>query len=391
MQNRFHVLMLTSFFNPNIGGIEKHTFYLIRGLLRKGHKVTLITSNIDPYLNSRIPYIKSDSLSVVPIPILFRPLNNPVQLGIIKQILSVDSDLIHVHDHYYYGSLISSLLKAAVKKPLIVTYHTSKLKFENPIKNFIVKTYDNFVSKYIFRQTDRIIVVVKSLIGDLIKINVPRHKIVYIPNAVDLNEFNNYDEEFYEKIKSKDGFLILFVGRLVERKGIHILLKSFQYALKEKLIPKNSRLFIVGDGILRTALKSLSIKLGIYNNVEFTGVVSREKLNSLYKACDVVVVPSLSGETTSLVIQEAIINEKPFIATKIGGILDYEEQGFWGIYVKPGDYSEIAKGLYYIYNSSADLHEKLRYNKKRYINIYSINKMVNKTIDVYKSVLEYYK
>lgn len=381
-----HIAMVCSYFNPRIGGIEKHVYYLIRGLLSRGYRVTVITSNNDPYIHVRVPFRKTNSLEIVPLPVLTRPMNNPIQLGLIKKLLSDDFDIIHVHDHYYYGSFMAALIKHIIKKPMILTYHTSKLRFHNPIKNFIVDLYENTVAKYIFNQTDKIIVVVKSVIDDLIKLKVHPDKIVYIPNAINPDEFRIIDEQLYNFLKSEYEFIILFVGRLVERKGVNILLKGFQFALQQRLIPDKSILLIVGEGPLKYFLKMLSRKLGIENHVKFEGVVSQAVLNTLYTACNLVVVPSLSGETTSLVIQEAIINEKPFIASIIGGIIEYKERGIWGIYIKPGNYIAIAKGLAYIYKNKHKIVHELKENRRKLLEECSIERMVTRTIRIYNEV-----
>ncbi len=381
-----HIMILCSYFNPRIGGIEKHVYYLLRGLLSRGYKVTVVTSDNDPYIHARIPAKKTRTLEIIPLPVLARPLNNPIQLGLIKELLSNDFDIIHVHDHYYYGSLVSALVKRIIGKPIILTYHTSRLRFHNPIKNRIVDLYENNIAKYIFRQVDKIIVVVKSVLNELIKLKVDPSKIVHIPNAIVPDEFTTIDDHLYKALKSEHEFIVLFVGRLVERKGVHILLKGFQLALRKKHIPNKSVLLIVGDGPLKYFLTKLTRKLGIENHVKFLGVVSQTVLNTLYAACDVVVIPSLSGETTSLVTQEAIVNEKPFIASVVGGIIEYKQMGIWGVYIEPGDYIAIARGLASIYKTAYEIRNKLKENKRKLLEKFSIEKMVARTIGVYNEV-----
>ena len=386
-----HVMLLCSYFNPKIGGIEKHVYYLVKGLLNEGYKVTVITSAKDPYIYARIPARRTKMLEIIPLHVVARPLNNPIQLGLTKKLLSADCDIIHVHDHYYYGSLIAALIKRIVKKPVVLTYHTSRLRFHNPLKNNVVKLYESTAVKYIFKQVDKIIVVVKSIIDDILKLGIELDKIVHIPNAIDPDEYRIIDSHLYRSFRLKYEFIVLFVGRLVERKGVHFLLKGFQLALQRKLIPNRSILLIVGDGPLKYILMKLARKLNIEDHVQFLGVVPQTTLNTLYAVCDVVIVPSISGETTSLVIQEAIINEKPFIASLVGGIVEYKEKGIWGIYTQPCNYVDIAKGLAFIHKIAHEIKDALRENKKKLLKEYSVKRMVTRTIEVYSEVYLKYR
>jgi glycosyltransferase involved in cell wall biosynthesis len=132
-------------------------------------------------------------------------------------------------------------------------------------------------------------------------------------------------------------FVILFLGRLVEIKGIEYLIQGF--AKLEKRL-KNVRLVIVGEGPLKDHLKNLTIKLGI-KNVEF-GVATGSARVYYYVNCDLFVLPSVwlpdHCEAWGMVLNEAMQFGKPVIATDaVGAVPDLVRNGVNGFVVKNSD------------------------------------------------------
>ncbi|MEM4894715.1 MAG: glycosyltransferase family 4 protein [Desulfurococcaceae archaeon] len=383
-----HVALLCSYFNFKVGGLEKHVYYLIRGLIKHGIRVTLITAYKDPYTNATIPSYEGVNLNIIPLKYYIAPFNNPLLHGLPRILSKINPDVIHVHDHYFYGSFISMFLKKIIKRPLVLTVHTSKLRYDSFWKNLISDIYDTFVSKAIFKASNKIIVVTRVMAYELISRGIPKSKLVYIPNFLTVDSLEKYDEETYEKLKTSKEFKILYVGRLVHRKGPHVLLDAFDVAQRDGIIPQNSLLMIVGKGPLEAKLKRyVEFNSNLKGKVIFWGTVADNVLSALYRASDVVVLPSLSGETTSLVLQEAILMEKPFIASLAGGIYDYLLDGFWGFYVPPGDTRALAESLGKIYKLLAEdqklVSKKVSENREKLLKTRSSENIVLKTIQTY--------
>ena len=138
------------------------------------------------------------------------------------------------------------------------------------------------------------------------------------------------------RIPSTNEPVILCLGRIVEAKGMHHLLR----ALKE--IQEEAQLVIVGDGPAINELKFLSGKLGVSSRVYFSGWLSHDKLDSLYRQCSVVVVPSVWPEPFGIVGIEAMAYQKPVVAFEVGGISQWLENGKTGFLVPCGDERELA-------------------------------------------------
>ena len=138
---------------------------------------------------------------------------------------------------------------------------------------------------------------------------------------------------------------MLFVGRLVERKGVPVLLEAWARAA----LP-NAQLVIVGDGPDRTTLETRAAALGLAETVEFRGRVTDTELGAAYSTADLFVLPAVldsRGDTEGLgvVLLEAMASHVPVLASAAGGITDVVVDGVSGVLVPPGDVTALAAGL----------------------------------------------
>jgi glycosyltransferase involved in cell wall biosynthesis len=139
---------------------------------------------------------------------------------------------------------------------------------------------------------------------------------------------------------------LLFMGRLVERKGVHLLLEALS------LLARESRplLHVVGDGPERARLQGLAGELRLVDDVVFHGFVSSEEKAERLAGCDAFVLPAVidsKGDTEGLgvVLLEAMTYGKPVIASAAGGIVDIVRDGRNGFLVPPGDASALAGAI----------------------------------------------
>jgi len=134
---------------------------------------------------------------------------------------------------------------------------------------------------------------------------------------------------------------LLFVGILIPRKGVHILLDAL-----EELSHYPWELRVVGDDKLDVryveSLKEKALRLG--NRVQFLGRVSREELSEIYVGSDLFILPSYL-EGYGIVVAEAMFNLLPTIASRVGGIPEIIRDGKEGILVPPGDKSALKRTL----------------------------------------------
>lgn len=140
--------------------------------------------------------------------------------------------------------------------------------------------------------------------------------------------------------------VILFVGRLIDWKGVNILVSSMK---KVRDTVRNARLVIVGDGPERKSLADRVKELGLEDSVTFTGQVSGMELKDYYSRASVFVLPSITvnnqTEGLGVVLLEAMASGVPVIGSNTGGIPDIIEDGVNGLLVQPGDPKALADAI----------------------------------------------
>jgi glycosyltransferase involved in cell wall biosynthesis len=126
------------------------------------------------------------------------------------------------------------------------------------------------------------------------------------------------------------GQRILFVGQLIDRKGVDVLLDALAG------LSLDFRLEVVGDGPRRAALAEQARRLGIAGRITFHGMVPQESLPDFYRRADLFVGPSRE-EPLGLVFLEAAATGCPIVATRAGGIPEILTDGDTALLVPPDD------------------------------------------------------
>ena len=139
---------------------------------------------------------------------------------------------------------------------------------------------------------------------------------------------------------------ILFVGRLIERKGVAHLIRAL--GAVRRTVP--ARLMVVGDGPERATLERLAAASGVAAYVDFRGRVSDDELRRAYAGADAFVLPSVldqrqDTEGLGVVLLEAMNYGVPVVASNIGGITDIVQHERTGLLVPPGDERALAEAL----------------------------------------------
>jgi glycosyltransferase involved in cell wall biosynthesis len=140
---------------------------------------------------------------------------------------------------------------------------------------------------------------------------------------------------------SGDDPVILFSGKLIDKKQPQLLLEAF------RLVRQASKchLLFVGDGALRESLQA-TVQTQAIPDVHFVGFLNQTELPAAYTAADILVLPSAYQETWGLVVNEAMNFELPIVVSdRVGCAADLVEEGRNGIIFKSGDVQSLAKAL----------------------------------------------
>ncbi len=238
------------------------------------------------------------------------------------------------------------------------------------------------ITKYNFH-TDAIIVISEEIEKKLKKNPfLKRKKIVFIPSGIELKRFNPETESNFRNLMNIDSntIIITHVANFQAVKGHDILFKAFQKL--SKTIKKKIKLFLVGrDTQSQQALQLIS-KHNLQNKVIPLGF--RKDVPEILKDTDIFVFPSLSEGLGSSLLQ-AMAMKKIVVASYVGGIKTYLKHMENGIAVEPGSVESLYKGLLTAIENINN--EKMKENARKTALNFDIEKVVDKTLKVYKEVL----
>ena len=144
-----------------------------------------------------------------------------------------------------------------------------------------------------------------------------------------------------------EGPLLLFVGRLVEEKGVEDFLRAL--GLVAARLPDATGL-VVGDGQERGRFEALAAELGLAGRTAFTGWAPPSEIASYYGAADVFVGPSRTGpdgwvEAQGLTFVEAMMAGVPVVASRVGGVVDAVRDGETGLLAEERAPEELAAAV----------------------------------------------
>jgi len=138
----------------------------------------------------------------------------------------------------------------------------------------------------------------------------------------------------------RKGIDVLFVGRLLEQKGVFDLIEAFAGVAERS----SCRLTFVGDGPAATRLEQRVHELGLAGRVTFCGYLEGDELAVMYRTADVLVLPSWS-EGFPTVITEAMFAGLPIVTTEVGGAIDHLVEGEHALFVRPHDVRMLSAAL----------------------------------------------
>jgi len=289
-----------------------------------------------------------------------------------------------LHGHWAFpGGYIAYIMSKFFGKPFIVTIHGGEI---NMLKKF------KFLRKIIINslnQSSAIIANSSFTKDEIIKLGSNKEKITIIkvpPNFVNVETNQEKTETFRKKFTEDHTKIVLFVGRLVELKGVEYLIRSLVEIKKIDL-----HLIIAGDGSLKNKLEKLTSSLDLENNVTFFGRADKQELGLLHSISDVFVCPSIidsqgATEGLGLVIPEAMKSGLPVVASAVGGIPDTVKNEVNGLLVEEKNPKAIANAIERIL-SDEELKKKIIENSKETVKEFSPNVIGKKYYEIFQKIL----
>jgi glycosyltransferase involved in cell wall biosynthesis len=171
-------------------------------------------------------------------------------------------------------------------------------------------------------------------------------------------------------------FVLLTAGHLIRPKGVDVLL----HALRQ--LPESVLLWIVGDGEQSDALRSMCRQLNLDGRVRFLGL--QRNVQPYMQAADLFVCPSIWAEAAGLVNIEAGACGLPVVASRVGGIPEYVNDGTTGFLVPPGDPVSLAQCIARLCCDAA-LHQSMGRNARQWATEhFSAQRRLEEYLDLYR-------
>src|SRR5262249_52900622 len=318
----------------NVGGPARHVVWLTAGL--KPAYDTLLVAGVVPSGEDDMIYVASQAgLTPTIMPEMSREVSFKDAVSawkLYRLMLRERPDIVHTHTAkagtvgrvaglLYRWMTPAALIGRPRRCRFVHTYHGHVFhSYYGRSKTRLFLAIERLLARV---ATDRIIVISDQQRHEINeKFNVGRnHQFAVIPLGIDLSLYADWKtrrETLRKELNAgPEEVLVGIVGRLTEIKNHTAFLHA---AAKLKKISKaRVRFLVIGDGGLRSQLETEASNLGLRDEIVFLG--SRNDPEDFYPALDIEALTSLN-EGTPLSLIEGMANERPVIATAVGGVLD---------------------------------------------------------------------
>jgi len=384
-------VMLTWEFPPRIvGGISPHVYNLSTNLVKLGVEVHVVTCDFpntpeyEVVEGVEVHRFDSYNLPTPDFAAWIQLMNLNMQRAAARIIKSMKGGPIIVHAHDWLSAKAGIGLKHLNGLPLVSTIHAT----EYGRRGGIFSDYNRMIHEievWLGSESKRVICCSRFMAEQVQKVlGVPYEKIRVIPNGIDPSIFMNLGgvEDVRSRFADKNERLVLFVGRLVVEKGVHVLLDAIPKVLQKV----DAKFVIAGDGYMKSEVVKRVAESGVASKVHVTGYLDTDTIRRLFLAADVCVIPSLY-EPFGIVALEAMAAGCPVVASDTGGLSEIIEHEKTGVKVYPNNPDSLAWGILRVLESK-DLVEYLKRNMREKVEReYRWDNIAQTTKSVYEEAL----
>lgn len=292
--------------------------------------------------------------------------------------------LFHAHDWLSLDS--ARELKYEYNLPVVATVHATEWGRNNGVRTPLSQ-YIHEQEYWLTYEAWRIVVCSEFMKDEVHKyFSSPLDKIDVIFNGVETEkfEFDASESEIAQwrgRLAEPDEKIVLYVGRFVREKGIHVLLNAASSILAEE--PK-AKFVIVGGG-QRDNLERFVRWFGLSDRVLFTGFMKGRALHELYRCADVAVFPSLY-EPFGIVALEGMAAGCSVVASDAGGLKEVVLHDQTGTSSFAGDPGSLAWAVLRVFEDQKRAAKLKAAARKRLDTDFSWDNIARQTISVYERV-----
>jgi len=323
-KNKPGILVLTPFFAPNIGGVETHLSDLVKEL--DNLKFPVYVHTYSPLTTANVRWKSKETINHIHIyrypwigknlfhklekyPLLdFLYLTPYLFFRTLFWMLSNHQKINTIHSHGFNGALAGNILKKIFHKKHITSTHAL---YDNSPNSLTAK-----LTSFVLNQTDAILAQSIHSKNQLIQWGINPKKIFLYRYWIDVDKFNSQDSHLTKK------FTVLFVSRLIIKKGTRIIVKLAKKLPQVKFI-------IIGTGPESDYISKQKLP-----NINFLGKIDNNNLLKFYSTASAFIQPALYQEGFTRTVMEAVACGVPVIASNIGTIPEIVDDSV-SILVKP--------------------------------------------------------
>jgi glycosyltransferase involved in cell wall biosynthesis len=343
------VLIVLTYYRPHTSGLTIYAERLARGLARRGHEVTILTSH---YKRNLAYKEEMDGVRVVRVPVLFR-----ISKGVIMPTFGFQAwkwvawaDVISLHLPQFDAAGVA-LRGRLLGKPTVLTYHCDlKLPsgFFNSVVNQVVHGMNNLAGRF----SHRVVAYTKDFATHSPYLRRFADKRVIIPPPVELPEMTDSGIAAFEKMYNPQHRhpVIGMAARLAAEKGVGVLLEAFPKVLER--YPEAHILFagqyrdVLAEDAYADEVLPMIRRYEQQDQWTFLGVLDPLQMAAFYPNLDLLVVPSLnSTESFGLVQVEAMLCGTPCVASDLPGVRQPVLQTEMGEIAPIGDPAGLAEAM----------------------------------------------
>lgn len=358
-------VLLVNKFHWMKGGSETYYFELGKLLEEHGHEVAYFSMENEKNIKTgnKEYFVKASDMNSKDVTKALSVIYSKENKKVMEKALDeFKPDIVHINN--FQRQLTASVIDAAKERniPVVFTAHDVQAicpailmmdpsrniceecmggKYINCIKkkcikNSMLKSVLGAIEGSYYRNTkvytekiDFVLPPSEFYMNKLIKDGIPKDKITYMHNFIDVDAFD---------VKTEDNGYALYFGRLSREKGIINLINAF--AKLEK-----GTLYIAGDGPEKAEVEEVIKENKLEKRVKLLGFLNKEEMKETVRKCKFVVVPSIWYENCPYSVIETLCTGKPVIGANIGGIPELVKDNENGFIYKYDDINELAEKM----------------------------------------------
>lgn len=375
------------------GGADESLYDTVMQLHNFGHKIIIFSTGDSKKIQYESPL---NGLELYRFPVLKIPfLKIPIPLAgffsfkFLNLKKNFNLDIIHVKEGNPPAGLAALNYKKRYGYPMIFDIGGKpNPEWGSFFRKISMKLYLKLIYSKVLKSADSIIISSNEYLLDDNILLPYKDKIVVVPRGLDFDFFSNNNDS--DKIDiphineiNKYKKIILFVGSLVESKGVHILIKAIDM-IKDK--HPDLLVIIAGRGPMQKKLESLVNQLKLNDRILFVGFVDKITLRKLYHLSDLFVLSSMS-EGFPRVILEALASGTPCLVSDIGANKGALNNGEVGFMAKCFDVKDFAEKINFFFNHDDDWFKTESIKSKKYAEKFSWEKTSKKLEEIYASLI----